>query len=228
MIHTAIVSDCPLVREGLRSLISRTDGMRVCAEVDHSASSLQSLEECSADVCVIAMAHDVGSGLELIRRLDQRNHAMRCLIWSMCDGAMYAERALRAGARGWFNGRHSSTDLLTAIRKVHSGGVSLPDQLADYLLDRTIGSKSQCNGSALEGLSDRELEVFRLLGSGLDMASIASRLHVSRKTAETYRQRIRMKMRLANSRQVDFEAVRWNMEGETAAFAARPECSASN
>jgi DNA-binding NarL/FixJ family response regulator len=154
-----------------------------------------------------------GNGIDLIKRIRDRNDHVRILVWSMHSEALYAERALRAGALGYVNKDQATDRIVEAIRRVLEGKVFLSEAMTERLLQRAVGgAREEVTPSPLDVLADRELEVFRLIGEGVKTADIAERLHLSVKTVETYRDRIREKLDLDDGTKLAHYATQWVLE----------------
>ena len=208
-----IVDDHPAVREALALRIGRQLDMEVCGEAEDMAEALQQIADDPPDLAVVDISLKTGSGIDLIKRIKDRTDRVRILVWSMHSESLYAERALRAGALGYINKDQATDRIVEAIRRVLAGKVYLSESMAERLLQRSIG-KQQEDGSRspLDVLADRELEVFRLIGKGVKTADIAQRLHLSIKTVETYRDRIRHKLGLQDGTKLVYFATQWAME----------------
>jgi DNA-binding NarL/FixJ family response regulator len=218
-----IVDDHPVVREGLALWIARQPDLEVCGEAADVATALQLVAATRPDVAVIDISLKAGNGLDLIKRLRSRDDSVRMLVWSMYSESLYAERALRAGALGYVNKEHAADQILEAIRRVLAGKVYLSEPLADRLLLRAVGGgEAPAGRSPVDLLSDRELEVFRLIGQGLDTHQAAERMHVSPKTVETYRARIKEKLGLKDGAGLVRCALQWELEGGWAPGAVTP------
>ncbi|HLW64665.1 MAG TPA: response regulator transcription factor [Gemmataceae bacterium] len=205
-----IVDDHPAVREALSQRIDRQKDLEVCGEAADIGEALRQLAENPPDVAVVDISLKTGSGLDLIKRIKDRSEQIRILVWSMHSESLYAERALRAGALGYINKDQATDKIVEAIRRVLSGKLYLSDSMSERILQRTIGG--QPTRSPLEALADRELEVFRLIGQGVKTADIAERLHLSVKTIETYRDRIRHKLDLRDGAALAQAAAQWTMD----------------
>ncbi len=208
-----IVDDHPAAREGLAVRLSRQAGFQLCGEAADIASALQLAAATGPDVVVVDIALKGGSGLDLTKRLRDRNPHLRVLVWSMYSESVYAERALRVGASGYVEKTEATDAIVSAIRHVLSGGVYLSPAMTESLLRQAAGS-GRGGADPVSLLSDRELEVFRLVGLGLDTQQIATRLHLSAKTVETYRGRIKGKFGVDTGTELIRLAVRWAMENE--------------
>src|SRR5271165_3986765 len=189
-----IVDDHPAVREALAMRISRQCDLQVCGEAADLIEALRLVADTQPDVAVVDISLKTGCGIDLIKRIKARNDTIRMLVWSTHSESLYAERALRAGALGYVNKDQATDKIVEGIRRVLDGKVYLSDAMAEKMLHRTIGGgREELTRSPIDALADRELEVFRLIGQGLKTAEVAQRLHLSIKTVETYRDRIRQK-----------------------------------
>ena len=208
-----IVDDHPIVREGLALLISGQPDLEVCGEAEDVATAGQLVDETKPDVAIVDISLKGSSGLELIKRIKAKHPSVRILVSSIHDESVYAERALRAGAMGYVNKREATRTILGALRHILDGRVYLSERMADRLLCRAVGGGGErVEGSPIESLSDRELEVFELIGQGLITNEIAAKLHLSSKTVETYRDRIRLKLNLSTGSQLARHALQWVLE----------------
>ncbi len=208
-----IVDDHPAVREALALRISTQSDLEVCGEAVDVNEALQLVRTTHPDVAIIDICLKTGDGIDLIRRIRSRNPELRMLVWSMYSENLYAERALRAGAMGYLNKEQATSTIIEAIRRVLDDKVYLSAAMAEKLLKRTIGqTNSDCGRSPIDALSDRELAVFRLIGEGMKTQEIANQLHLSPKTVDTYRDRIREKLDLRGSSELVRSAVRWVIE----------------
>jgi DNA-binding NarL/FixJ family response regulator len=208
-----IVDDHPAVREALALRIGRQPDLKVSGEAADMSEALHLIADAPPDVAVVDISLKAGSGIDLIKRIRDRNEHVRILVWSMHSESLYAERALRAGALGYVNKDQATDRIVEAIRRVLDGKVYLSEAMADLLLRRTVGGPREVViRSPLGVLADRELEVFRLIGEGVKTAEIAERLHLSVKTVETYRDRIRQKLDLSDGTKLAHYATQWVAE----------------
>ena len=209
-----IVDDHPLVRQGLDMLISQHSGWSVSGHAGSTAEALQQLVADKPDLVLVDVSLQDGSGLELIKEVRARDPEIRMLVLSNHDESVYAERALRAGASGYVNKLEAGEKLLQAIEEVLKGKIALSRRMTERMVARAVGGTGEIRtAQPVEALSDRELEVFELIGRGLTTRQIASKLFLSPKTVETYRESIKTKLDLANSTQLVRTAVRWVLEG---------------
>jgi DNA-binding NarL/FixJ family response regulator len=203
-----IVDDHPAVREGLSSRISRQRDLIVCGEAATAAEALRLVEIAVPDVVVIDISLREGNGIDLVKRIRTRDSSIRMLVCSMHPDSLYAERALRAGALGYINKDNTTGRILDAIRSVRDGEVYLSEGAMRRLVRRTIGH-SDDPGLSLESLSDRELEIFKLIGEGHSTSDMASQLHLSIHTVDTYRRRVRLKLNVRNGAELTRTATEW-------------------
>lgn len=208
-----IVDDHPAVREALALRISREPDLKVCGEAADMGDALRLIAEARPDVAVVDITLKTGSGIDLIKRIKDRNNHVRILVWSMHSESLYAERALRAGALGYMTKDQATDRIVEAIRQVLAGKVWLSDAMAERLLRRSVGGRQKdLARSPLDALADREIEVFRLIGQGVKTAEIADRMHLSVKTVETYRDRIRQKLAIESGTNLAHYATQWVLE----------------
>jgi DNA-binding NarL/FixJ family response regulator len=202
-----LVDDHPLVREMLKSLIEQQPDMTACGEAEDAAKALKGIAADKPHVAIIDLSLKESSGLELIKQIKHRYPQVSQIVLSMHDEKLYAERAIRAGARGYVMKRESTKQIVAAIRAVRSGKLWLSETVSDAFAQRFVGAQPQA-GSSLESLSDRELEVFNLLGEGLPTRQVALSLNVSIKTVQAYCARIKQKLQLSSATELLREAMR--------------------
>jgi DNA-binding NarL/FixJ family response regulator len=208
-----IVDDHPAVREALTIRIAAQPDLEVCGEAADANEALRLAAATDPDVAVIDIALKTGNGIDLIKRLRARNENVRAIVWSMYSEDLYAERALRAGAMGYINKEQATGKIIEAIRQVLDGKMYLSAAMTEKLLKRAVGQAGRESGrSPIDTLSDRELDVFRLIGQGLKTQNIAAQLHLSIKTVETYRDRMREKLDLKDGSELARCAVQWVLE----------------
>jgi DNA-binding NarL/FixJ family response regulator len=208
-----IVDDHPAVREALAMRIGRQSDLEVCGEAADLSESLRLVADTQPDVAVVDISLKTGCGIDLIKRIKDRDDTVRMLVWSTHSESLYAERALRAGALGYVNKDQATDKIVEGIRRVLEGKIYLSDAMVQSMLHRTVGpGREGVTRSPLDTLADRELEVFRLIGQGVKTAEIAKRLHLSVKTIETYRDRIRAKLDLTDGAALVHYATNWMLE----------------
>jgi DNA-binding NarL/FixJ family response regulator len=208
-----IVDDHPAVREALALRIGQQPDLEVCGEAADQGEALRLIAGAMPDVAVVDITLKKGSGIDLIKRIRERDERVRVVVWSMHSEALYAERALRAGALGYVNKDQATDRIVDAIRSALGGKVYLSEAMTTRVLQRAVGGAPETiTPSPLSVLADRELEVFRLIGEGVKTADIGERLHLSVKTIETYRDRIRRKLDLSDGTMLVHYATRWVLE----------------
>lgn len=204
-----IVDDHPIVREGLTELINRENGLHVCGSAESGQQALEAATRLKPDVFVIDLSLEDVTGLSLIKELRARSVTAPILVLSMHEESLYAERALRAGAQGYVMKREAPTKVIEAIRQVLGGEVFLSSEMASRLMQRLVGIRGPAELPSVARLSDRELEVYSLIGHGLKTREIAAKLNLSVKTIETYREHIKEKLGLKNATELVQSAIKW-------------------
>jgi DNA-binding NarL/FixJ family response regulator len=206
-----LVDDHPMVRERLTEIINHEKDLMVCAEAEDRAGALDTIANAKPDLAIIDLALKNSNGLELIKDIHARWPRLLMLVLSMHDESLYAERVMRAGARGYITKQEATRNILLAIRRVLSGEVYLSGKTASAVITH-LTAKPQSGGSIGELLTDRELQVFELTGNGLSTREISERLHIDVKTVETYRIRIKEKLGIRASSELLQLAIRWNQD----------------
>lgn len=206
-----IVDDHPIVRDGLSELISQEPDLVVCGEAGDVPEAMRKIKESHPDVVVVDLSLRSGHGIDLIEQIKAHDGRIKMLVASVHGEELYAERALRAGADGYVNKQESTRTILEAIRQVMRGEVYLSPEMAKRLLHAVLGGEPRCD-DPVATLSNRELEVFELIGDGLTTRQIAERLHLSPKTIETHRDKIKAKLNLASGNELTRRAVQWVLE----------------
>ncbi len=202
-----IVDDHPIVRRGLADLINDEPDLVVCGQAADAREAMQQIRANPPDIVVCDLTLAGLHGLDLIKRIVAFDSNIKVLVSSMHDESVYAERVLHAGGLGYVNKQETVEKLIDAIHDVASGKVFLSEKMQARLLRRSVGSATPVTGSAVEVLSDRELEVFRLIGEGCTTRQVADRLHVSVKTIESHRENIKNKLGLTNAAELTRRAV---------------------
>ncbi len=210
-----IVDDHPLMRKGLALSLNAEIDLTVCGQVANAEEALSALEELDPDLAIVDISLPGMSGLELIKHMQALRPEIRTLVVSRHDEALYAERAIRAGARGYVMKLEAGERIVKAVRRVLAGGIYVSEEINERLLLGLAAGRQELAQSPLEVLSDRELEVFEMTGRGLGTREIAERLHLSVKTVESYRARIKDKLNLKTAAELMQHAVQW-VEGEGA------------
>jgi DNA-binding NarL/FixJ family response regulator len=184
---------------------------QVCGEYDSGEDALLDLAELRPDLAIVDISLAGMDGIELVKNMKARFGDLGILILSMSDEALFAERALRAGANGYIMKHEGTENLVAAIRKIAKGGLYVSELMQRELLQKLIEGRGQTSGSMLQGLSDRELQIFRMIGRGCGTHNIAKTLHLSVSTVETYRARIKKKLNLNDTPALIKRAVQWNL-----------------
>jgi DNA-binding NarL/FixJ family response regulator len=208
-IRVLLVDDHPIVRQGLARLISQEADLEVCGEAGDVPTAVQLVGDLSPDVVVADLSLKEGSGIDLIKTLRSQSSDVAVLVLTMHEESFYAERALRAGARGYLTKQEASEKILTAIRQVFDGELYVSDRLSPKLLQRLITGAPNSDDPLVSRLSDRELQVFLFIGEGRGTQEIADQLHLSVKTIETYRANLKQKLELRDARELVQYAIRW-------------------
>lgn len=202
-----LVEDHPLFRERLVELIEQEPGMFICGQADNARDAMRLIGETKPDIAIVDITLCGPSGLELIKDCKAQGIDLKVLVLSMHDEDLYAERALRAGARGYITKSRASIEVIEAIRCVLGGDVYASAHVASRLLDLVAGKRRELTG--VESLADRELEVFTLLGRGKSTREIAEVLHLGESTVETHRARIKQKLGLHSAAELYLRAGEW-------------------
>ncbi len=204
-----IVDDHPIFRQGLAQLINQESDLCVCGEADDYQGALRAVAELNPDMVIVDITLKDMSGIDLIKEVRKLNRGIIMLVISMHDESLYAERALRAGARGYVMKQEASESIVQAIRQVRIGGIYVSPRMTEQMLSRFVEGPLDAVESPLKALTDREMEVFHLIGEGLGISEIGLRLHLSVKTIGTYRERIKEKLNLRNSTELLRHAFNW-------------------
>lgn len=205
-----IVDDHPLVREWLANLINEQADLRVCDEASNAPQAFQKIGDENPDIVIVDISLEGGSGIDLIKNIKAAHPGVAMIVLSMHDESLYAERALRAGARGYIMKREATKKILQAIRAVLGGKLYISDKISGAMAEKFVDGHLTPAISPVEQLSDRELEVFQLLGRGYSTRQIADHLHVGFKTVQTYSARLKEKLKLDNATKLLHEAIRWH------------------
>lgn len=205
-----LVDDHPLVREWLTTLINQLPGLKVCGEAAAGDMALEGIRTTSPNVAIIDLSLPEGSGLSLIKSIKAEFPEIAIVVLSMHDERIYAERAFRAGARGYVMKGESTSSIAAALREVLAGKLHLSPRMQAVFAERYADGDLSSLQMPVKKLSDREIEVFRLLGQGYETRRVAESLNVSIKTVQAYCARIKDKLQLANASELLREAIRWN------------------
>ena len=207
-----LVDDHPVVRDGFAEVINREADMAVCAVAEDRAGAIEAIEKKKPGLVVVDLTLKNSSGMELIKDIHSRWPDLLILVVSMHNENLYAERVLRAGARGYITKQQATHDILRAIRRVLSGGIYLNETTGAAVLARMASTPQTKDDVVLDLLTDRELQVFELTAQGFNTREISGQLHIDMKTVETYRLRIREKLNLESSSELLKLAIRWRQD----------------
>jgi DNA-binding NarL/FixJ family response regulator len=211
-----VVDDHPIVRQGLALLINQEADMLVCGEAEEAMGAMHVLASAKPDVLIVDISLNGPDGLDLLKNVRTTHPTLPVLILSMHDESIYAERALRAGANGYIMKQEATEKVLVALRRILAGEIYVSDRIANKMLKHYITGSGTLRPSSIADLSDRELEVFRLIGEGHGTRQIAEELHLSVKTVESYQAHIKEKLSLRSARELMQHAIQWNMNEKTA------------
>ncbi len=208
-IRVLLVDDHPVLRKGLTQMINQEPDLVVCGEAEDAAKAFEAVSTLSPDVAVVDISLKHGNGIELIKNVKARYPELAILVLSMHDEALYAERALRAGSLGYIMKEEAIEQVLIAIRRVLAGEIFLSERMKSRMLQQLATGRGKTVVSPIEQLTDRELQVFRLIGEGRSTRQIAAELHLSVRTVEAYREYIKDKLCLKNSTELVQHAFHW-------------------
>src|SRR3984957_1623485 len=211
-----VVDDHPIIRQGLALMVNREADLVVCGEAEDATAAMLVLASSRPDVLIVDISLNGPDGLDLLKNIRITHPTLPVLILSMHEESIYAERALRAGANGYIMKQEATEKVLVAVRRILSGEIYLSDRIANKMLKHYITGCGTLRNSSIADLSDRELEVFRLIGDGHATRQIAEELHLSVKTVESYQAHIKEKLSLRSARELMQHAIQWNMNEKTA------------
>lgn len=204
-----LVDDHPVTREGVRILIDQEADLTVCGQADSAPAALQLIQKLKPDLAVVDITLKTTSGIELLKNVRALLPDLPVLIMSMHDESLYAERALRAGAKGYIMKHEASDRILVAIRSVLEGDLYLSERMKEKMLHRLVRSRKDEVVFTIDTLSDREMEVFQLIGNGFGTRQIADKLNLSVKTIDSYREHLKLKLRLEKGADLVRHAIQW-------------------
>lgn len=210
-----IVDDHPIVREGLAQMIRREPDLTVCGEAEDAQSALQMIYGLKPDILIVDISLHGPDGLDLLKSVRAKDPTLPVLVLSMHDESIYAERSLRAGANGYIMKQEATENVLVALRRILNREVYVSPQIANKMLQRFVSAGAAHGKHSLHELSDRELEVLRLMGEGHSTRQIADTLHLSVKTVESYQAHLKEKLALKNSRELVQYAVQWTLNAKS-------------
>lgn len=206
-----IVDDHPIIRQGLADVLARESDLEVCGGTDNVTEALALVASLHPDLVIVDMTLKDSHGIELVSEISSRHSETRTVVWSMFDEKIFAERAIRAGAMGYINKKEPVERLLQAIRDVLKGNFCLSTGLSNRLLQRASGVR-HLEQDPVGRLSNREVEVFEMIGQGMTTRGIANKLGLSPKTVEAHRENVKAKLELRNSGELNRRAVLWVLE----------------
>jgi DNA-binding NarL/FixJ family response regulator len=209
-----VVDDHPIMRDGISQLINQQADLEVCGAASSGPEALDALNNINPDLLLVDISLPGMDGMELIKIVKKRKGRLPMLVLSMHAEAFYAERAIRAGAKGYVMKHASTVTLLAAMRKVLAGKIFLSPAMTEKLLEKAAGSELTGSESPVDCLSDRELEIFKLIGHGLRSQRIAEELNLSVKTVETYYSRIKQKLDIKDASELLQLAIAWHGDAE--------------
>jgi DNA-binding NarL/FixJ family response regulator len=209
-----IVDDHPMTRQGLATLIEHQPDWAVCFEAQNAEQALEAIAKTKPDLVLVDISLPGKSGLELIKDIRALHEHLPVLVISMHDESLYVERVLRAGARGYVPKHSGAVKIVEAIHAVLNGRIYVSEEMSAHLLEQLCGRSSPQMRSPVEQLSDREFEVFELIGQGLSAHDIAQRLFLSAKTVDAHRANIKEKLKIKTTAELIAYAARWNADNE--------------
>lgn len=212
-----LVDDHPIVRQGLTLLINQEPDLAVCGQAEEMYAALQAIQTCRPDIMIVDISLNGPDGLELLKNIRMKYAGMPVLILSMHDETIYAERALRAGANGYIMKQEATEKVLIALRRILGGEIYVSDRVGNHMLQHYVRGASLSAQSSVAELTDRELEVFRLIGEGHGTRQIAEELHLSVKTVESYQAHIKEKLSLRSARELVQHAIQWTVSEKKSA-----------
>ncbi|MBC8009203.1 MAG: response regulator transcription factor [Burkholderiales bacterium] len=204
-----LVDDHPITRQGVRVLIDQEPDLTVCGQADSAPAALQLIQTLKPDLAIVDITLKTTSGIELLKNVKAILPDLPVLIMSMHDESLYGERALRAGAKGYIMKHEASEHILVAIRSVLEGDLYLSEKMKEKMLHRLVRSKKNEVVFTIDTLSDREMEVFQLIGNGFGTRQIAEKLNLSVKTIDSYREHLKLKLRLDKGADLVRHAIQW-------------------
>lgn len=210
-----IVDDHTMVRDGLKYQLSKYEDLEICGEAESVDEAYALVKEVHPELAIIDISLKGSHGLDLVKMIKRYDPRIKMLVSTMYNESLYAERSLRAGAHGYINKQESREKLLEAVRVVLAGGRYLSPEMTNRLIGQAVGSRiDAAHASPVETLSTRELEVFQMIGDGMTTGAIARQLHLSPHTIDTHREKIKTKLGLKNSGELQREAVHWVLENK--------------
>lgn len=216
-----LVDDHPITRQGVAVLINQESDLEVIGEADSAPAAIAFLQKQPADLAIVDITLKTTNGIELLKHLRVLAPDMPVLVMSMHDEGIYAERAMRAGARGYIMKQEASNRVLSAIRTVLAGELHLSDRMKERMLHRLVKNRKEEIRFSIDTLSDREMEVFQLIGEGYSTRQVAAKLNLSVKTIDSYREHLKLKLQLESGKDLVRYAIQW-MRGASSPDSSRP------
>ena len=205
-----LIDDHPIMRHGLAQLLRMEEGLEICGEAGSAREGLEVIPKVSPDLVILDLTLPDRHGLELLKEIQALHPGMRCLVLSMHDEALYAERALRAGARGYIMKEVAADHLVNAVRKILSGGIFVSEAISARMIEQLSSTRSRTSPAGIETLTDRELEVLGMIGVGTTTKHIAEKLSISVRTVEAHRSHIKEKLAITDGAALVRYAVQWS------------------
>jgi DNA-binding NarL/FixJ family response regulator len=211
-----LVDDHPITRQGMKALVNQQPNLDVCGEADNAAYAIELVGRLQPDLAIVDIALKTTNGIELTKNIKVHAPNLPVLIVSMHDEGLYAERALRAGAMGYLMKQEASEKIIAAIQRLLQGEIYLSDKIKEKMLHRFVNKKGEGMVFSIDTLSDREMEVFQLIGNGYSTRQIAQKLNLSSKTIDSYREHLKLKLNLESGAELVRHAIQWaRSEGAT-------------
>lgn len=204
-----LVDDHPITRQGMKALVNQQPNLEVCGEADNAAYAIELVGRLQPDLAVVDIALKTTNGIELTKNIKVHAPNLPVLIVSMHDEGLYAERALRAGAMGYLMKQEASEKIIAAIQRLLQGEIYLSDKIKEKMLHRFVNKKGEGMVFSIDTLSDREMEVFQLIGNGYSTRQIAQKLNLSSKTIDSYREHLKLKLNLESGAELVRHAIQW-------------------
>jgi DNA-binding NarL/FixJ family response regulator len=205
-----LIDDHPIMRHGLAQLLRMEQGLEICGEAGSAREGIEAIPKVSPDLVILDLTLPDKHGLELLKDIQALHPGLRCLVLSMHDEALYAERAMRAGARGYIMKEVAADHLVNAVRKILAGGIFLSEAISARMIEQLSSTRSRGGPAGIETLTDRELEVLGMIGSGTPTKLIAEKLGISARTVEAHRAHIKEKLAITDGAALVRYAVQWS------------------
>jgi DNA-binding NarL/FixJ family response regulator len=204
-----LVDDHPITRQGMKALIQQQPDLEVCGEADNAPHAVELFGKLTPDLAILDVALKTSNGIELTKNLKAMSPNFPVLIVSMHDENLYAERAIRAGAMGYLMKQEAGEKIIVAIRRLLQGDIYLNEKVKERMLQRFVNKRGDTAQFSIDSLSDREMEVFQLIGNGYSTRQIAQKLNLSTKTIDSYREHLKVKLNLHSGAELVRYAIQW-------------------